>query len=177
MAAVLVMMASLSLPLLSGFVPVAISQGIAQTAAVIFPPAIAAVSLGIFGHAAFMRRIGRNETFNHAGNAVAAALAGVTACWFGPTVLFYLLAAMAVASLVSIVAILAHAIDHDLARGLNDSDRDSEHEQPSGIMVLLTCRPCSSSRSARCYFISPTPPCCRWSDKSSRFRTRISAPA
>ena len=35
----------------------------------IFPPAIAAVSLGIVGHRAFTRRIGRNETFNHAGNA------------------------------------------------------------------------------------------------------------
>jgi MFS family permease len=71
-AAVMVTFASLSLPLFPGFLPVAISQGIAQAAAAVFPPAIAAVSLGIFGHAAFTRRIGRNETFNHAGNAVAA---------------------------------------------------------------------------------------------------------
>ncbi|MBR0703305.1 MFS transporter [Bradyrhizobium diazoefficiens] len=89
-AAIMVTLASLSLPLFPSFLPVAISQGIAQAAAVIFPPAIAAVSLGIFGHAAFTRRIGRNETFNHAGNAVAAALAGVSAYWFGPTVVFYL---------------------------------------------------------------------------------------
>ncbi len=66
-------------------------SGRALDAANVFPPAIAAVSLGIFGHAASTRRIGRNETFNHAGNAVAAGLAGVSAYWFGPTVVFYLL--------------------------------------------------------------------------------------
>ena len=136
----MVTFASLSLPLFPSFGPVAISQGIAQAAAVVFPPAIAAVSLGIFGHAAFTRRIGRNETFNHAGNAVAAGLAGVSAYWFGPTVVFYLLGAMAIASLVSILAIPERAIDHDLARGLDDADATSS-EQPSGLAVLLTCRP------------------------------------
>ncbi|AMA58703.1 MFS transporter [Bradyrhizobium sp. CCGE-LA001] len=140
-SAVLVTLASLSLPLFPSFLPVAISQGIAQAAAVVFPPAIAAVSLGIFGHAAFTRRIGRNETFNHAGNAVAAAIAGLSAYWFGPTVVFYLLSAMAVASLVSILAIPQQAIDHDLARGLHDADGDIQREQPSGLGVLLTCRP------------------------------------
>lgn len=140
-AAMMVTLASLSLPLFPGFLPVALSQGIAQAAAVIFPPAIAAVSLGIFGHAAFTRRIGRNETFNHAGNAVAAGLAGISAYWFGPTVVFYLLGTMAVASLVSILAIPTRAIDHDLARGLHDAVAGSERERPSGLGVLLTCRP------------------------------------
>ncbi|QQO37184.1 MFS transporter [Bradyrhizobium diazoefficiens] len=138
-AAIMVTSASLSLPLFPSFGRVAIWQGIAQAAAVVFPPAIAAVSLGIFGHAAFTRRIGRNETFNHAGNAVAAGLAGVSAYWFGPTVVFYLLGTMAIASLVSILAIPERAIDHDLARGLHDAETGSD--QPSGVGILLTCRP------------------------------------
>lgn len=140
-AAILVTLASLSLPLFPSFLPVAISQGVAQAAGVIFPPAIAAVSLGIFGHRAFTRRIGRNETFNHAGNAVAAGLAGLSAYWFGPTVVFYLLGGMAIASLVSILAIPERAIDHDLARGLDGANDAEHHEQPSGLKVLLTCRP------------------------------------
>ncbi|WP_339034102.1 MFS transporter [Bradyrhizobium symbiodeficiens] len=140
-AAILVTLASLSLPLFPSFLPVAISQGIAQAAGVIFPPAIAAVSLGIFGHQAFTRRIGRNETFNHAGNAVAAGLAGLSAYWFGPTVVFYLLGGMAIASLVSILAIPERVIDHDLARGLDGANDAEHHEQPSGLKVLLTCRP------------------------------------
>ena len=48
---------------------------------------------------------------------------------------------MAVASLVSILAIPARAIDHDLARGLHDADTGDRPEQPSGLAVLLTCRP------------------------------------
>src|SRR6201997_951101 len=73
-AAIIVTAASLSLPLLPGFWPVAISQGIAHAAGSIFPPAIAAIALGVVGHRAFTGRIGRNETFNHAGNAVAATI-------------------------------------------------------------------------------------------------------
>jgi hypothetical protein len=140
-AAIMVTLSSLALPLFPSFLPVAISQGVAQAGAVVFPPAIAAVSLGIFGHAAFTRRIGRNETFNHAGNAVAAGLAGLSAYWFGPTVVFYLLAAMAVGSLLSIIAIPAKAIDHELARGLHEGDAGDQGERPSGLGVLLTCRP------------------------------------
>jgi MFS family permease len=145
-AAVIVMAASLMLPLFPSFWPVAISQGIANAAEVIFPPAIAAVSLGIVGHQAFTARIGRNETFNHAGNAAAAAVAGSAAYLFGPQVVFYLLAFMAVASLVSVLAIPESAIDHDLARGLHETSKAAKNitqdgEQPSGLSVLLTCRP------------------------------------
>jgi MFS family permease len=140
-AAILVTIASLSLPLFPGFLAVALSQGLAHAAGVIFPPAIAAVSLGIFGHAVFTRRIGRNETFNHAGNAVAAMLAGVAAYYFGPSVVFYLIACMAIGSLVSILAIPGRAIDHDLARGLHDAEPAEQRGQPSGLGVLLSCRP------------------------------------
>jgi MFS family permease len=144
-AALLVTAASVLLPLFPSFWPVAISQGIANAAEVIFPPAIAAVSLGVVGHRAFTARIGRNESFNHAGNAVAASIAGSAAYLFGPQVVFYLLALMAIASLISVMAIPENAIDHDLARGLHDADADarskSETDQPSGLGILLTCRP------------------------------------
>ncbi|HZP93235.1 MAG TPA: MFS transporter, partial [Burkholderiales bacterium] len=115
-AAIIVTAASLALPLLPGFWPVAFTQGLAHAAGAIFPPALAAVSLGISGHRAFARRIGRNETFNHAGNATAALIAGGSAYLFGPTVVFYLLAAMSLASVVSVLAIPESTIDHDLAR-------------------------------------------------------------
>jgi MFS family permease len=140
-AALVVTASSLLLPLFPSFWPVAISQSIANAAEVVFAPALAAVSLGIFGPAAFTARIGRNETFNHAGNAAAAALAGVLAYKLGPQAVFYLLAAMAIASLVSVLAIPEAAIDHDLARGLQAREADGAHERPSGIGVLLTCRP------------------------------------
>jgi MFS family permease len=142
-AAILVAVSSLSLPLFAEFWAVAISQGIAHAAGVVFPPAIAAVSLGIVGPRAFSGRIGRNESFNHAGNATAALIAGATALAFGPTVVFYLLAATSLASLVSILSIPKGAIDHDVARGFtsDESVEAAAAPKPSGFAVLLTCRP------------------------------------
>src|SRR6201995_1001766 len=141
-APIIVTAASLPLPLLADFWPVAISQGLAHAAGAIFPPTLAAGSLGIAGRRALTRRVGRNETFNHAGNAVAATIAGGAAYLFGPTVVFYLLAAMSLASVVSLLAIPEATIDHDLARGLDDTESDdARREQPSGLSVLLTCRP------------------------------------
>ena len=142
-AALVVTTASLSLPLFPSFVPAAISQGLAHAAGVVFPPAIAAISLGIVGHRAFAARIGRNESFNHAGNAAAAAIAGAAAYLFGPQVVFYLLAFMAMASLASVLAIPEAAIDHNVARGLHATAEitDAAQEHPSGLSVLLTCRP------------------------------------
>lgn len=143
-AALIVTAASLLLPLMSGFWPVTLSQSIAHAAGVIFPPAIAAVSLGVVGPAAFTARIGRNESFNHAGNAAAALIAGAAAYALGPTAVFYLMAVMALGSLASVLAIPARAIDHDLARGLQEHQQRSagaRGERPSGLSILLTCRP------------------------------------
>ncbi|MHC2338508.1 MFS transporter [Bradyrhizobium sp. USDA 4454] len=136
-AALIITCASLVLPLCAGFWPVVLSQSIAHAAGVIFPPTIAAVSLGVAGHRAFTARVGRNEGFNHAGNAAAATIAGGTAYFFGPQTVFYVLGCMTVASLISVLAIPEEAIDHDLARGNSDGD----NERPSGFGVLLTCRP------------------------------------
>jgi MFS family permease len=151
-AALTVTAASLLLPWVQNFPAVTISQATAHAAAAIFAPALAAITLGIVGHEAFTKRVGRNESFNHAGNAVAAGVAGIAAYSFGPSVVFYLLAANSVASLVSVLAIPERAIDHDLARGLRDEnggqdkrkntkDDQPKDDQPSGFQTLITCRP------------------------------------
>jgi MFS family permease len=143
-AALVVTVASLVLPWFPDFIPVAISQATAHAAAAVFAPALAAITLGIFGHKAFTARIGRNESFNHAGNAFTAAAAGILAYFFGPSVVFYLLAANSVASLVSVLAVPARAIDDDLARGLRDKETPEfghAGAAPTGYQVLVTCRP------------------------------------
>jgi len=142
-AAIVVTLASLTLPFLQQFEWVAATQALAAAAGAIFAPAIAAVTLGIVGPRAFARRVGRNEAFNHAGNATAATLAGAAAYFFGPIVVFWLLAAMAIASIFATLSIPADTIDHHVARGLDDATaRDSAaQDQPSAFRVLLTCRP------------------------------------
>jgi MFS family permease len=141
-AALLVAVLSLTLPWLTSFIPVALTQAMAHSAAAIFTPAIGAITLGIVGHTAFAHRIGRNESFNHAGNAVTAGAAGIAAYKFGPSVVFYLLALCAAASAISILFIPRRAINYDLARGLHDREESQpDSARPSGFQVLLTCKP------------------------------------
>jgi Major Facilitator Superfamily len=135
-AAVLVTAASSLVPWLSSFWPVAVSHATAHAAGVVFGPALAAVTLGIVGHNAFTKRIGRNESFNHGGNACAAATAGACAYVWGPKVVFYLLASMAIASIISVLAIPARTIDHDLARGLRDATSDNGDTTGDGPPLL-----------------------------------------
>ncbi len=139
-AALVVTAGSLLLPVLPTFWPVLISQAAVHASGALFGPAIAAISLGIVGHARLAGRVGRNEAFNHAGNACAAAAAAAGALIWGPSIVFLLLAAMAVASLLSTLMIPANAIDHARARGLEDGARH-DSAQPSRLGVLLTCRP------------------------------------
>ena len=135
--------ASLTLPLFDQFSAVAATQLLAHAAGSIFAPGIAAISLGIVGLGAFARRTGRNEAFNHAGNAVAAAIAGLSAYFYGPVIVFWLIAAMALASVAATLSIPRAAIDDDIARGLDRgvAQESAARDQPSGYRVLLTCRP------------------------------------
>jgi predicted MFS family arabinose efflux permease len=139
-AALVVTTGSLLLPVLATFWPVLSSQAAVHASGALFGPAIAAISLGVVGHARLAGRVGRNEAFNHAGNACAALAAAAGALIWGPSVVFMLLAVMAVASLLSAVMIPTNAIDHARARGLDDGAKH-QHQQPSRLGILLTCRP------------------------------------
>ncbi|MDT2021252.1 MFS transporter [Methylocella sp. CPCC 101449] len=137
--AILVMISTLVLPLFPSFSMVAGLQAVSGAAGSIFQPAIAAITLGIVGPQAFTKRTGRNEAFNHAGNATAAILAGATAYFLGPIVVFYVMSIFAVASLISVMMIPASSINHDVARGLIDAN-ESKH-RPSAWSILLTDKP------------------------------------
>ncbi|QHG65975.1 MFS transporter [Pseudomonas putida] len=134
-AAVLVTGSCLLLPWISSFTGVALTQTVGALAGSVFAPAIAAISLGITGPKAFTARVGRNETYNHAGNACSAMLAGGLAYLFGPVVVFYLMAVMTGASIVAASLVPAAAIDHQLARGLAQGPATDEH--PAGFKLLL----------------------------------------
>jgi MFS family permease len=140
MAAIVVTASCLVLPFIHGFSLVAITQSLSAIASSVFAPGIAAISLGMAGPKAFTRRTGRNETYNHAGNAVTALLAGGLALAMGPVAVFYLMAAMAVGSIVSVAFIAPDAIDHDVARGLQ-SGAKADQPSVSGVKALLHNRP------------------------------------
>lgn len=135
-AALAVTAGALAMPLFPGFYSISILQAVTGIAASVFAPALAAITLGMVGPRFFARRIGRNESFNHAGNASAAAATGGLAYFFGPVVVFWVLAAMAALSVVATLRIPAEAIDHDVARGMDHAPGEP-HAQPSRFAVLL----------------------------------------
>lgn len=114
---VAILAASLTILAVPQFAAVAVAQAVNGIAAAALLPAIAGLTLGLVGPAGFDRQLGRNEAFNHAGNILAAVLAGVLGWWFGLPAVFALLGAMAVLGALSVLAIPADAIDHEAARG------------------------------------------------------------
>ncbi len=103
------------------------AQTVIGAAAAVFPPAVAALTLGLVGRAAMPRQTGKNEAYNHGGNLISAALAGASAYFFGYGAMFYLVAGMAAASAAAVLLIREKEIDHDLARGADDGEGDG-HE-------------------------------------------------
>jgi len=120
------------------FLPVAVAQTAVGVADAVFPPAVAAISLGIVGPNAFTRRVGRNEAFTHAGTASTAVLAGIAGWLVAPDAVLWLVAALAIASIWAAQKIDPSAIDHALARG---ADAEQQEEHPSGLRSLLESRP------------------------------------
>ncbi len=88
----------------------------------------------------------------------------------GRSSVFWLLAAMAVASILATLAIPADAIDHQMARGLGDLDETHDPRCRRQAIRLSGAADLQAAadicRRARCCFISPTRRCCRWSARS-----------
>ena len=137
-AALAVTLSSVALPFVEGFVWVTLTQSVASLAGAVFAPAIAAVTLGLTGPRLFTPRIGRNEAFNHAGNATSAGIAALLAATMGPVVVFWLMGALTVFSIVATTRIRGDEIDDDLARGLPDDDGEPA---ASAWSTLVTNRP------------------------------------
>ncbi|HSI41247.1 MAG TPA: MFS transporter [Xanthobacteraceae bacterium] len=121
-ASLAIIAASLAILLMPSFTVVAVAQAANSIAAAALMPAMAGLTLGLVGPAGFDRQLGRNEAFNHAGNIIAAVLAGAFGWWLGLPAVFALMGAMAVGGILSVLAIDAKRIDHDAARGLVDRD-------------------------------------------------------
>ena len=115
-AALLVGVSCTGMTIFPNFYVISAAQILNGVAAAIFPPAIAAITLGIVAQQGFATRIGRNEVFNHAGNVAAAMLAGAIGYILGQQWIFYLVAIIAVASAVSVLSIRKDDIDYLRAR-------------------------------------------------------------
>ena len=119
-----------------GFWTVLAAQFIAAAGGVLVVPALAGLTLGIVGKAAFPRQQGRNQAFNHVGILSAALLVGFGTRAFGVGVAFWVLAAMAVGALVAVRALPAEAWNRRRALGWKEDDADSDDHYGSIRAVL-----------------------------------------
>ena len=120
------------------FWPVMSAQMLIGGTSSIFGPAICAVSLGIVGQQAFDARQGRNQTFNSAGNVVAALSMGLLGYFLSNRSIFFFVAACTLPTLLALRRIEPQEIDYELARGGKKKSQDGE---PVGISALFTDRP------------------------------------
>ena len=149
--------ASLVLATFPRFGPVLAAQAANGVADAAFPAAVAAISLGLVGRAAYTARTGRNQAWNHGGNVVTAISAGAAGYLIAPAAVLWIVAVLAVAAIAAVLMINPRQIDHRVARGADDGGTRScarRHQDHPRRIVRCCC-----SRSASPAFISPTPRC------------------
>ncbi|WP_279361650.1 MFS transporter [Xanthomonas sacchari] len=116
------------------------AQVMTALAAAALGPALSGITLGLVRQAGFDHQIARNQVGSHAGNVVAAALAGLLGWKFGFGAVFVLTGCFGVLAIVSVLMIPRDAIDHRAARGMAEAE-DDHGTHVSGWSVLLTCKP------------------------------------
>jgi predicted MFS family arabinose efflux permease len=122
-ASLCVAAASIAIVHLDGLATVVAAQVAVGVSSVIIPLAVTALTMGLVKRDGFARRMGRNEAFNHAGNVLGAALAGLLSRVIDQSAIFYFAAAMGAATAASSMAIRERDIDHRAAReAREDSD-------------------------------------------------------
>ena len=137
--------AALSIAMVPSFWPVMTAQALIGGTSSIFIPAICAMSLGIVGRAAFDARQGRNQTFNSAGNVVAAVSMGLLGYLVSNRSIFFFVVALAIPTILILLLIRPAEIDYELARGAKDCEKGGKAEsawllfRDRTLVLFLVC--------------------------------------
>lgn len=120
--------------------PVVLSAAVLHSgASCVLGPAIAAISLGLVGHAAVSERLGRNARFASIGNGLAAAAMGACGYFLSARAVFFVTALLLVPALLALRAMSANEIDPERAHGGLARRRDNR--PPPNFADLLRQRP------------------------------------
>jgi predicted MFS family arabinose efflux permease len=120
--------------------PVVLSAAVLHSgASCVLGPAIAAISLGLVGHAAVSERLGRNARFASIGNGLAAAAMGACGYFLSARAVFFVTALLLVPALLALRAMSANEIDPERAHGGVMRPRDNR--PPKNFADLLRQRP------------------------------------
>ena len=108
-------------------------------ASCVLGPAIAAISLGLVGHAAVGERFGRNARFASIGAGLSAAVMGAFGYFFSAEAVFFVTAALLVPTLLVLRHMVSEEIDPERAHGNRPERRASK--SPAELRSLLRKRP------------------------------------
>jgi MFS family permease len=89
-------------------------------------PALAAIGLGLVGHRALSRRLGRNQGFNSFGNAATAAVMGLFGHFVAKRVVFLVAAALCLPAAYALTRIRGDEIDYAEARSARQREKPRE---------------------------------------------------
>ena len=136
--AVMIAASALILALSPSFALVLLAEVLHGATAGLIGPAIAAISLGLVGRRAMSARVGRNQRYDAAGNALTAAGLGMLARYVSKSTIFFATAALTLPVLAALSRIRADEIDY--ARARNAADR-KEPRRAHPYRQLVRSRP------------------------------------
>jgi MFS family permease len=115
--------------------PVVLSASVLHAlASCVLGPAIAAISLGLVGHAAIGQRLGRNARFASIGNGLAAAAMGACGYLLSARAVFFVTVLLLVPALWALRYISAGEIDPERAHGAPPRERRKPPIRPGELM-------------------------------------------
>ena len=120
------------------FLVVEAAAVVQAVAACVLGPAIAAISLGLVGHAALGERLGRNARFASLGTGLAAIVMGASGYLFSNQAVFLVTAAFVLPALFALSRIREEEIDPDRAHGAVDNGITEPHPRPASL-ASFTC--------------------------------------
>jgi MFS family permease len=120
------------------FLAILAAEVLHSAASCVIGPALAAVSLGLVGHAAIGERLGRNARFASIGNGFAAAAMGATGYLLSNHAVFYLTALLLVPALIALSYIRDDEIDPERAHG--GSLKPEAKSRPAKVWHVLRNR-------------------------------------
>jgi MFS family permease len=121
------------------FIVVVAARVLHAASSCVLGPAIAAISLGLVGHAAIGERLGRNARFASVGNGLSAAVMGAVGYLLSSAAVFFVAAALAIPALASLFRIRADEIDPVTAHG--GSPEPQRATLSVGLHLLFHNRP------------------------------------
>ncbi|WP_010225647.1 MFS transporter [Pseudomonas donghuensis] len=142
-ATVMLMLATAALWTAASFGVVVASQLVTGAVGALMGAGIMGITLGIVDQRDLSRQLGINEAWNHAGNVVAAALAGLAGYRWGLSAVFVLMALMACAALACLCKIHPQDINHERARGADltcNQPAQGGGPAPSMLRILTDSR-------------------------------------